>query len=250
MCRLRSLHLVVPGGHRPRGGGECAGRPRPTPHPAPPDDRDRNSVIRAPARRQAQLDPPPRPAHRERPRGGASAALAWPFPTCPSRCARVCSNAAEVIEVPPGGQCHRRRASRQTRCTWSSSGTVQLSVHQRQHDLAVATVGPGELLGWSWLVPPHRWDFDASSPGRRHPVAHPGRRCCESVMAGRSGCSRGSGDDDGGGGQPSAPRHPDPAARPLRTRRSREATVTGPSVLDAVDPRGSRRDPRSGAAPR
>lgn len=23
------------------------------------------------------------------------------------------------------------------------------------------TVGPGEVVGWSWLVPPHRWEFDA-----------------------------------------------------------------------------------------
>lgn len=30
-----------------------------------------------------------------------------------------------------------------------SSGTVR-----------VQTVGPGEALGWSWLVPPHRWRFD------------------------------------------------------------------------------------------
>ncbi len=43
------------------------------------------------------------------------------------------------------------------------SGTVQLSVHQRERNLAVASVGPGELLGWSWMVPPHRWDFDAAS---------------------------------------------------------------------------------------
>ncbi len=27
--------------------------------------------------------------------------------------------------------------------------------------LTVQTVGPGEVLGWSWLVPPHRWRFDA-----------------------------------------------------------------------------------------
>ncbi|WP_284740498.1 Crp/Fnr family transcriptional regulator [Amycolatopsis sp. RTGN1] len=28
-------------------------------------------------------------------------------------------------------------------------------------DVVVQTLGPGELLGWSWLVPPHRWDFGA-----------------------------------------------------------------------------------------
>lgn len=27
--------------------------------------------------------------------------------------------------------------------------------------LTVQTVGPGEVLGWSWLVPPHHWRFDA-----------------------------------------------------------------------------------------
>lgn len=25
----------------------------------------------------------------------------------------------------------------------------------------IQTVGPGELLGWSWLVPPYRWHFGA-----------------------------------------------------------------------------------------
>lgn len=24
----------------------------------------------------------------------------------------------------------------------------------------VQTVGPGEVVGWSWLLPPHRWQFD------------------------------------------------------------------------------------------
>ncbi|MCI4340091.1 MAG: cyclic nucleotide-binding domain-containing protein [Thermoplasmata archaeon] len=25
----------------------------------------------------------------------------------------------------------------------------------------IQTIGPGEVLGWSWLVPPHRWVLDA-----------------------------------------------------------------------------------------
>jgi CRP-like cAMP-binding protein len=25
----------------------------------------------------------------------------------------------------------------------------------------VQTIGPGDVVGWSWLVPPHRWQFDA-----------------------------------------------------------------------------------------
>jgi CRP/FNR family transcriptional regulator, cyclic AMP receptor protein len=28
------------------------------------------------------------------------------------------------------------------------------------------TVGPGEILGWSWLVPPYRWQFDCRAVDR------------------------------------------------------------------------------------
>ncbi|MDR3514371.1 MAG: cyclic nucleotide-binding domain-containing protein [Azospirillaceae bacterium] len=27
--------------------------------------------------------------------------------------------------------------------------------------VAVESVGPGDILGWSWLLPPYRWRFDA-----------------------------------------------------------------------------------------
>ena len=27
--------------------------------------------------------------------------------------------------------------------------------------VVVQTLGPGDVLGWSWLVPPHRWQFTA-----------------------------------------------------------------------------------------
>jgi CRP-like cAMP-binding protein len=27
--------------------------------------------------------------------------------------------------------------------------------------VVIQTLGPGDLLGWSWLVPPHRWHFGA-----------------------------------------------------------------------------------------
>jgi len=70
--------------------------------------------------------------------------------------------ASEVVEVAPGGRViHEGEAADALFVV--AGGFVQLSLHQRQRDLPVATVGTGELLGWSWLVPPHRWDFDASS---------------------------------------------------------------------------------------
>lgn len=35
---------------------------------------------------------------------------------------------------------------------------VELLVHHQP--VMVSTFGPGEVLGWSWLVPPHHWHFD------------------------------------------------------------------------------------------
>jgi CRP-like cAMP-binding protein len=30
------------------------------------------------------------------------------------------------------------------------------------------TVGPGGVVGWAWLVPPHRWQFDCRAEGPVH----------------------------------------------------------------------------------
>lgn len=43
-------------------------------------------------------------------------------------------------------------------------GRLALSVHSPQAgELTIATVGDGDVLGWSWLFPPYRWHFDASA---------------------------------------------------------------------------------------
>ncbi|MFD9813469.1 cyclic nucleotide-binding domain-containing protein [Streptomyces sp. NPDC059080] len=51
----------------------------------------------------------------------------------------------------------------------SGSVTLDLNVPGRRR-VTVATLGPGDLLGWSWLFPPHEWDFgaEAFSPVRAH----------------------------------------------------------------------------------
>lgn len=41
------------------------------------------------------------------------------------------------------------------------AGRVALAVRAPGREIVVATVGPGDVLGWSWLFPPHRWRFDA-----------------------------------------------------------------------------------------
>ena len=41
-------------------------------------------------------------------------------------------------------------------------GRVALDVHVPGRGLqVVSTVDEGDVVGWSWLVPPHRWFFDA-----------------------------------------------------------------------------------------
>ena len=41
-------------------------------------------------------------------------------------------------------------------------GKVALEVSAPGHGpIIILTLGEGEVLGWSWLVPPYRWKFDA-----------------------------------------------------------------------------------------
>jgi len=42
------------------------------------------------------------------------------------------------------------------------SGRVAIEVRKSGRDaVRVLVLGPGDILGWSWMVPPHRWQFDA-----------------------------------------------------------------------------------------
>jgi len=41
------------------------------------------------------------------------------------------------------------------------SGHVSIETRKQDREVVpVQVVGPGEAVGWSWLVPPHRWQFD------------------------------------------------------------------------------------------
>lgn len=40
-------------------------------------------------------------------------------------------------------------------------GKVALEIYVPSGPLTIATLGEGEVLGWSWLVSPYRWRFDA-----------------------------------------------------------------------------------------
>jgi CRP/FNR family cyclic AMP-dependent transcriptional regulator len=41
-------------------------------------------------------------------------------------------------------------------------GSVALESRPAEHEpVLIQTIGPGDVLGWSWLFPPYYWHFDA-----------------------------------------------------------------------------------------
>lgn len=43
-------------------------------------------------------------------------------------------------------------------------GTVALDMHlPGRGDVVVETLGPGTVVGWSWMFPPHTWHFGATA---------------------------------------------------------------------------------------
>lgn len=62
-------------------------------------------------------------------------------------------------------------------------GHVRLDTHlPGRGDVAVETIGPGTVLGWSWFFPPYRWHFAATATELVHAVVLDGpgvRRLCD-----------------------------------------------------------------------
>lgn len=55
-------------------------------------------------------------------------------------------------------------------------GRVAVEVHDPAGGTVVVdSVGAGEVLGWSWLVPPHRWQFDGRAVEPTDVIAFDGR---------------------------------------------------------------------------
>lgn len=52
------------------------------------------------------------------------------------------------------------------------SGHVEIGLHTHDRGaVSIQTIGPGEAVGWSWLVPPHRWHFDCRARDEVHGFA-------------------------------------------------------------------------------
>jgi len=54
-------------------------------------------------------------------------------------------------------------------------GSVRLTTPVPGHaDVVVETLGPASVLGWSWLFPPYRWNFTATTAELTHVVVFDG----------------------------------------------------------------------------
>ena len=62
-------------------------------------------------------------------------------------------------------------------------GKVAIEIHaQERGGIILQTVDEGDVVGWSWLVPPHRWTFDARAVELTRVIALNGeclRKKCE-----------------------------------------------------------------------
>jgi CRP/FNR family transcriptional regulator, cyclic AMP receptor protein len=55
-------------------------------------------------------------------------------------------------------------------------GRVALTIFSpQQGPLTIETVGDGEVLGWSWLVPPYHWHFSARAEDMTRAIALDGK---------------------------------------------------------------------------
>jgi CRP/FNR family transcriptional regulator, cyclic AMP receptor protein len=84
--------------------------------------------------------------------------------------------------VFPAGETIAREGDPADRFFVVRAGHVAVGIHAPQVELTVATLGPGDVLGWSWLFPPYRWRFDALAVQETHAIALDGvclRNKCE-----------------------------------------------------------------------
>lgn len=64
-----------------------------------------------------------------------------------------------------------------------TSGTVTLEIAAPRQVITLQTLGEGEVAGFSWLMEPHRWQFDGRATGRVRAIEMDGaclRAKCES----------------------------------------------------------------------
>ena len=73
------------------------------------------------------------------------------------------SSAAVAVSMPAGHRLFDEGAPART-CWLLTAGHVALDLHMPgQENLIVETLGRGDVIGFSWLSPPHQWQFGAEA---------------------------------------------------------------------------------------
>jgi len=73
-----------------------------------------------------------------------------------------------------------RQGEEADKCYVIRYGKVSLEVYAAERGaIEVQTLGPGDILGWSWLVPPHRWRLDARALEMTRAIVLNGKRMRE-----------------------------------------------------------------------
>ena len=114
-------------------------------------------------------DSAPAPNHRKAAAAPDLAALLAGFPVLrqlPASALAQIAAAASPVTFARGERvfCEGEQAEG---CWLLHDGRVALDVFIPGRGLVVVqTLGPGDVLGWSWLVPPYRWHFGATATER------------------------------------------------------------------------------------
>jgi len=78
-----------------------------------------------------------------------------------SRHLRLIVGCASNVRFNPG-QLLFREGDKANQFYMIRQGKVAVEIRAAERgSITVQTVGEGEVLGWSWLIPPYRWRFDA-----------------------------------------------------------------------------------------
>ena len=86
----------------------------------------------------------------------------------------IVAGCAQNVHLRPGEYAFRTGESADTFYV-VRHGLVAIEVHPPNGDtLVIDTVGDDDVLGWSWLVPPYRWMFDARAVDETSAVAFDG----------------------------------------------------------------------------
>lgn len=92
----------------------------------------------------------------------------------PSHLALI-AGCASNVRFDPDMIIARQGAPAET-CWIVRHGRVALEIHSPERGaVTIATVGDNEVVGWSWLVPPHQWRFDAHVLTATRAIALDGR---------------------------------------------------------------------------